>query len=44
MARIPLRALGLLLLTASISVASCQALFHATDVRGITQSVEPRDH
>ena len=32
MAKLPLRALGLLLLTVTIAVASCQALFHVTDL------------
>jgi len=32
MAKLPLRALGLLLLTVTIAIASCQALFHATDL------------
>ena len=30
MAKVPLRALGLLLLTVTISVPGCQALYHAT--------------
>jgi len=32
MAKLPLRALGLLLLTLTIGIASCQALFHATEL------------
>jgi hypothetical protein len=32
MAKFPLRALGLLLLTVSIGVPGCQALFHATTI------------
>ena len=32
MAKLPLRVLGLLLLALTITVASCQALFHFTDV------------
>lgn len=31
MAKLPVRALGLLLLTLTIIIASCQALFHATE-------------
>jgi len=40
MAMFPLRALGLLLLTITLSVASCQALFHATDVGTLPQALE----
>jgi hypothetical protein len=40
MAKLPLRALGLLLLTLSISVASCQALFNATEAPRIAPAGE----
>jgi hypothetical protein len=40
MAKFPLRALGLLLLVVTITVASCQALFHATEP---TAAIELRD-
>lgn len=32
MARLPLRALGLLLLTLAITLSSCQALFHGVSL------------
>lgn len=43
MAILPLRALGLLLLTIAISVASCQALFHATETSSLPQALERLD-
>ena len=46
MAKLPLRALGLLLLTAAIFVPGCQALFHATtipDVLEQQQQTLPRE-
>lgn len=43
MATLPLRALGLLLLTLTISVASCQALFYATDLGSLPQALERLD-
>jgi len=40
MAMFPLRAFGLLLLTTTLSVASCQALFHATGADTPPQALE----
>lgn len=40
MAKLPLRALGLLLLTLTIGIASCQALFHATELPSLPGALE----
>lgn len=43
MAKLPLRALGLLLLTLTIGIASCQALFHATELPSLPAALERLD-
>jgi hypothetical protein len=40
MAKLPLRALGLLLLTLTIGIASCQALFHGTELPSLPAALE----
>ena len=40
MAKLPLRALGLLLLTVSIGVPACQALYHSTTIPDVLESME----
>ena len=43
MAKLPLRALGLLLLTVAIGVPGCQALFHATTIPDLVEQFEEID-
>jgi|TARA_R110001592_G_scaffold302445_3_gene574391 hypothetical protein len=40
MARFPLRVLGLLLLTATITVASCQAVFYGAELPAVLELTE----
>ena len=40
MARFPLRVLGLLLLTATITVARCQAVFHGAELPSLPAVLE----
>lgn len=40
MAKLPLRALGLVLLTLTIGIASCQALFHASELPSLPDALE----
>ena len=40
MAKLPLRALGLLLLTLTVSVPGCQALFHASTTPFLPEILE----
>lgn len=40
MARFPLRVLGLLLLTATITVSSCQAVFHGAELPSLPAVLE----
>jgi hypothetical protein len=40
MAKLPLRALGLALLTVTICVPGCQALYHATTLPQVLERVE----
>ena len=37
MAKVPLRALGLFLLTVSIAVPGCQALYHSTTIPDVLE-------
>jgi len=40
MAKLPLRVLGIALLTVTISVPGCQALFHATTIPDALERIE----
>jgi hypothetical protein len=40
MAKLPLRILGLLLLMLTIGIASCQAVFHATELPSLPAALE----
>lgn len=40
MARLPLRLLGLLLLTATVTVASCQAMFYGAELPSLPAILE----
>ena len=42
MAKLPLRALGLLLLMVSIGVPACQALYHSTTIPDVLENIEAR--
>ena len=40
MAKLPLRILGLLLLTLTIGIASCQALFQVTELPSLPEALQ----
>jgi hypothetical protein len=40
MAKLPLRALGLLFLTVSIGVPGCQALYHSSTIPDLLEHIE----
>jgi hypothetical protein len=43
MAKLPLRALGLVLLTVAVCVPGCQALFHATTIPQALERAHPTE-